>query len=92
MTEAIRRLFDSSAESFLTPRGIRAQLTERGFEFSKQPLIAIHNTLKRLAAQGELEEVRNKRSKVEGYKQVSVLLQTFKQIEKKNILRKKSGE
>jgi len=52
---------------------IRDQLMNLGFDFAKyaQPLVPIHNTLKRLAEQGEVSPLKNEMGQTLGYKWIS---------------------
>jgi len=52
---------------------IRDQLTNLGFNFAKyaQPLVPIHNTLKRLEEQGEVSPLKNEQGQTLGYKWIS---------------------
>jgi hypothetical protein len=52
---------------------IRDQLINLGFDFAKyaQPLVPIHNTLKRLAEQGEVSPLKNEQGQILGYKWIS---------------------
>jgi hypothetical protein len=59
-TDAIRWVLKTAAPNCLTPPGIRHELLNMGFDFSKykQELVPVHNTLKRLEEQGEVESVK----------------------------------
>jgi hypothetical protein len=52
---------------------IRDQLINLGFNFAKyaQPLVPIHNSLKRLAEQGEVSPVKNEEGQILGYTWIS---------------------
>jgi hypothetical protein len=52
---------------------IRDQLTNLGFDFAKyaQPLVPIHNTLKRLEEQGEVSPLKNAQGQTLGYTWIS---------------------
>jgi hypothetical protein len=55
ITEAIRKLYENNA--VLSPTLIRGLLTNAGFEDTDNFLVVIHNTLKRMADNGELRPV-----------------------------------
>jgi Arc/MetJ-type ribon-helix-helix transcriptional regulator len=59
ITEAIRQVL-RDAIGAQTPTDIKSALVDRGYDFSrfKNPSAVIHNTLKRLEAQGEVTSVR----------------------------------
>ena len=52
---------------------IREQLINLGFNFAKyaQPLVPIHNTLKRLEEQGEVSPLKNEQGQTLGYEWIS---------------------
>jgi hypothetical protein len=52
---------------------IRTQLINLGFDFTKyaQPLVPIHNTLKRLEEQGEVSPLKNEYGQTLGYRWIS---------------------
>ena len=60
ISEAIRQVLRETGDS-LTPNQVKAKLTEANFDLSKyaNPSAVIHNTLKRLEAQGEVVPVRD---------------------------------
>ena len=61
LTDAIRGVFSESKEYMLTPTEVRDALVTMGVDIKKykQPLVPIHNTLKRLEAQGEIVPFRD---------------------------------
>jgi hypothetical protein len=78
-TDAIRETLKGATPNSLTAPAIRYELLKMGFDFSKykQELVAIHNTLKRLQQQGEIEPAKNERGKTIGYKWVSPLIRAL---------------
>lgn len=75
LTDAIRMAFSADSEAVLTPPQIRDALLANGLNLSryKQPLVPIHNTLKRLASQEEIVESRDAKGDFLGYRWVSPL-------------------
>jgi len=75
-TDAVRMVLrqNASKEIPLSVPEIREQLINLGFNFAKyaQPLVPIHNTLKRLFEQGEVEPIRND-GQIIGYRWISSL-------------------
>ena len=59
---------------------IRDQLINLGFDFAKyaQPLVPIHNTLKRLEDQGEVSPIKSVEGQTLGYKWISPLERALK--------------
>jgi hypothetical protein len=82
LTDAIRQVFSSSSEPMLTPTEVRDALVARGMDFSKyrQPLVPIHNTLKRLVSQEELVEFRDDSGDLRGYRWVSPLARAVAEV------------
>ena len=83
LTDAIRRIFMSSKEPMLTPPEVRDALVALGVNIAKykQPLVPIHNTLKRLTSQEELVEFRDDDNVLRGYRWVSPLARAVAEIE-----------
>lgn len=75
LTESIRTIFSTSSEPILTPTEVRDALAAMGVNLAKykQPLVPIHNTLKRLVEQDELVEFRDDKNELKGYRWVSAL-------------------
>jgi hypothetical protein len=75
LTDAIRTVFSQSKEPSLKPPQVRDALVAMGFDLAKykQPLVPIHNTLKRLESQEEIVAVRDERGDLAGYRWVSPL-------------------
>ena len=73
LTDAIRRIFLISSEPMLTPPEVRDALLKMGVNIAKykQPLVPIHNSLKRLVVQEELAEFRDDNNELRGYRLVS---------------------
>ncbi|HXC43021.1 MAG TPA: hypothetical protein VNY51_05810 [Candidatus Dormibacteraeota bacterium] len=82
LTDAIRLVFSGSSEPVLTAPEIRDELVAKGIKLSKykQPLVPIHNTLKRLALQGELVEFRDDAGDLRGYRWVSPLARAVAEV------------
>jgi|SRR5580704_416568 hypothetical protein len=59
---------------------IKAQLINLGFDFSKyaQPLVPVHNCLKRLEEQREVSALKNEQGQTLGYKWVSEVERAFR--------------
>lgn len=74
-TDAIRLVLrqNSSEEIPISVPEIRAQLLNLGFSLDKyrQPLVPVHNTLRRLVEQHEVEHVKNADGQIVGYKWIS---------------------
>jgi len=82
LTDAIRLIFSGSSEPVLTAPELRDALLAKGISLSKykQPLVPIHNTLKRLASQGELVEFRDDNGDLRGYRWVTPLARAVAEI------------
>jgi hypothetical protein len=82
LTDAIRQVFSTCGEPMLTPTEIRDALVARGLDLSKykQPLVPIHNTLKRLASQEEIVEFRDDSNNFIGYRWVSPLARAVAEV------------
>jgi hypothetical protein len=81
---AIRQIFSESENYTLTPTDVRDALLKIDVKFAeryKQPLVPIHNTLKRLEAQGELVAVRDDSGKFRGYRWVSPLARAVAEVD-----------
>jgi hypothetical protein len=81
---AIRQIFSDSEKYALTPTEVRDELLKIDANFSqryKQPLVPIHNTLKRLEAQGELVAVRDNSGEFRGYRWVSPLARAVAEVD-----------
>jgi hypothetical protein len=83
LTDAIRRIFSESEEPILTPPDLRNALVEMGVDMKKynQPLVPIHNTLKRLEAQGEVVPFRDDNGDLRGYQWVSPLARAVAEVD-----------
>jgi len=83
LTGAIRRIFSESTEHMLTPPEVRDALLAMGVNLAryKQPLVPIHNTLKRLEAQGELVPFRDDAGDLRGYRWVSPLARAVAEVD-----------
>src|SRR6266576_1780736 len=83
LTDAIRRIFSESNEYMLTPTEVRDTLVAMGVDIKKykQPLVPIHNTLKRLEAQGELVSFRDDAGDLRGYRWVSPLARAVAEVD-----------
>lgn len=81
---AIRQIFSDSQEYMLTPTEVRDALLKMGLNLAekyKQPLVPIHNTLKRLEAQGELVAFRDDTGDLRGYRWVSPLARAVAEVD-----------
>ncbi len=81
---AIRQIFSDSREYMLTPTEVRDALLKMGLNLAekyKQPLVPIHNTLKRLEAQGELVALRDDTGDLRGYRWVSPLARAVAEVD-----------
>jgi len=74
-TDGVRMVLqqNSNREIPISVPEIRDQLTNLGFDFAKyaQPLVPIHNTMKRLEEQGEVRPLKNEMGQTLGYKWIS---------------------
>jgi hypothetical protein len=74
-TDGVRMVLsqNTSREVPISVPEIRDQLVNLGFDFAKyaQPLVPIHNTLKRLEDQGEVNPLKNDQGQTLGYKWIS---------------------
>jgi hypothetical protein len=86
LTDAIRLAFTADPEAVLSPTELRDALLSQGLSLSryKQPLVPIHNTLKRLVSQEELVEVRDGKGDLVGYRWVSPLARAVAEVTTKN--------
>jgi len=82
LTDAIRKIFSETTEPILTPVEVRDALLAMGvnLEKYKQPLVPVHNTLKRLEAQGELVPFRDDTGDLRGYRWVSPLARAVAEV------------
>jgi hypothetical protein len=78
-TDGVRKALQFTNGSLTAPQ-IRDQLVKIGFDFSKykQELVPLHNTLKRLEEQGEVESVRNAQGQITGYKWIDEIEQALR--------------
>jgi hypothetical protein len=83
LTDSIRRIFSESTEPILTPTEVRDALIAMGANLAKykQPLVPIHNTLKRLVTQEELVEFRDDHNELKGYRWVSPLARAVAEVD-----------
>jgi hypothetical protein len=90
LTDAIRRIFSECIEPILTPPEVRNALVLMGVDLAKykQPLVPIHNTLKRLVAQGELVPFRDDSGDLRGYRWVSPLARAVAEVDSNHALSK----
>ena len=82
LTNGIRFVLENSPNPMSAPE-IRDQLMSLGFDFSKykQELVAVHNTLKRLEGQGELQRLHMADSEARiGYATISPLERAKKEM------------
>ncbi len=74
-TDGVRLILKQNAdrEVPISVPEIREQLINLGFDFAKyaQPLVPIHNTLKRLEDQGEVSPLKNEYGQTLGYRWIS---------------------
>jgi len=82
LTNAIRTVFSESQEYLLTPPEVRDSLVRMGVNLDKykQPLVPIHNTLKRLEIQNELVSFRDDNGAFRGYRWVSSLARAVAEV------------
>jgi hypothetical protein len=81
---AIRQIFSQSEKHTLAPTEVRDALLKIDVKFAeryKQPLVPIHNTLKRLEAQGELVAIRDDSGDFRGYRWVSPLARAVAEVD-----------
>src|SRR5260370_25962222 len=84
LSYAIRQIFSESEKYTLTPTEVRDALLKIDVNFAeryKQPLVPIHNTLKRLEAQGELVAIRDDSGDFRGYRWVSPLARAVAEVD-----------
>jgi len=86
LTDAIRRIFSESQEYLLTPPKVRDALLAMGVDLAKykQPLVPVHNTLKRLESQGEIVPFRDDNGEFRGYRWVSALARAVAEVDAKH--------
>jgi hypothetical protein len=81
-TEGIRKVLRETASRPIpiSVPEIRERLTNLGFNFAKysQPLVPIHNALKRLAEQGEVGAIKNEQGQTLGYRWISPVERALK--------------
>jgi hypothetical protein len=89
LTDAIRLIFSGSTEPVLTAPEIRDALQANGVNIAKykQPLVPIHNTLKRLVTQGELVEFRDDNGELRGYQWVTPLARAVAEVSAPSVLK-----
>jgi len=82
LTDAIRKIFSESNEPVLTPPEVRDALLAMSVNLAKykQPLVPIHNTLKRLESQEEIVSVKDDAGSVRGYQWVSPLARAVAEV------------
>ncbi len=83
LTDAIRKIFSETTQPMLMPVEVRDALLAMGVNLAKykQPLVPIHNTLKRLEAQGELVPFRDDAGDLRGYRWVSPLARAVAEVD-----------
>lgn len=69
------------AEVILTAPQIRDELQRMGFDFSKyaQPLVPLHNTLKRLQEQKEVVSIKNQAGETTGYQWINPIVRAVEE-------------
>jgi hypothetical protein len=69
------------AEVIMTAPQIRNELERMGFDFSKyaQPLVPLHNTLKRLQEQKEIVSIKNQAGETTGYQWINPIVRAVKE-------------
>ena len=90
LTDAVRQVF-AAATKPLTPPEVRDALLTMGVNLAKykQPLVPIHNTLKRLESQGEIVSLINEDGKLCGYRWVIPLARAVAEVENHPIMKLK---
>lgn len=80
-TEAIRTILRIRELRVVPVPEIRDELMACGFDFSKykQKLVPIHNALKRLEEQGEVNAVKNEEGRVRGYRWIAPIERAFRE-------------
>jgi hypothetical protein len=83
LTDAIRKVFANSSEYTLTPPDVRDALLAMGLDLEKykQPLVPIHNTLKRLERQEEIVAFKDDKGVIRGYCWVSPLARAVAEVD-----------
>jgi hypothetical protein len=78
-TDAVRLCLKQRGDKPASAPDIRDGLINLGFDFGKyaQPLVPIHNCLKRLVEQGEAEAIKNDEEQIIGYKWISPIVQAL---------------
>jgi hypothetical protein len=78
-TDAVRLCLRQRGDKPVSAPDVRDGLINLGFDFGRyaQPLVPIHNCLKRLVAQGEAEPVVNDEGPIIGYKWISPIEQAL---------------
>jgi hypothetical protein len=78
-TDAVRLCLKQRGDKPASAPDVRDGLINLGFDFGKyaQPLVPIHNCLKRLVEQGEAEAVKNDEGQIIGYKWISPIEQAL---------------
>ena len=82
LTDAIRCVFSQSQQYMFTPPEVRNALENMGIDLAKykQPLVPIHNTLKRLERQEEIIALRDDKGNIRGYRWVLPLARAVEEI------------
>jgi hypothetical protein len=93
LTASIRSIFSETTEPMLTPVEVRNALLEMGVNLTKykQPMVPIHNTLKRLEAQGELVPFIDDAGDLRGYRWVSPLARAVAEVDSLKMRRVNTG-
>ena len=83
LTDAIRCIFSQAQQYMLTPPEVRDALEAMGLDLTKykQPLVPIHNTLKRLERQEEIVAFKDDKGDIRGYRWVSPLARAVEAID-----------
>jgi hypothetical protein len=84
LTDAIRSVLETNSGEVLNVKDIRTALEDMGIDIKKkyvQPMVPIHNTLKRLEKQGELITVKDDGDNIVGYRWVTPLARAMANVE-----------
>ena len=82
LTDAIREIFKQNPDALLTATQVRDLLRDMGVNLNKysQHMVPIHNTLKRLAAQGELGFIKSGDGKNDGYRWINPFVRALAKV------------
>src|SRR5689334_21362106 len=84
LTDAIRSILETNSNDVLNAKEVRVILENMGVDMKKkyvQPMVPVHNTLKRLEKQGEIVSLKDDRGNVVGYRWVTPIARAMANVE-----------